>query len=65
MKKFQNFKCKIYPYYEKTEECLICLEKLIDNKIYITRCGHCYHKSCLQKYYKYSNDCPLCRKILK
>ena len=66
MKKFCNFKCKVYPCYEKSKECVICLENLSDKDIHITRCGHCYHVERIQKYYNYNNyECPLCRKKLQ
>ena len=43
-------------------ECSICLLKIKDNKIYkIKNCQHSFHKKCINKWKKTSNECPLCR----
>ncbi len=44
---------------KKTEECVICLERL-DSAI-ILSCNHIYHRSCIEQLFKYNNSCPLCR----
>lgn len=42
------------------ESCIICLED-IDCDFYITKCNHKFHLNCLNKWYKYKNNCPICR----
>ena len=46
-------------------KCSICLDKykVGEYKRKLT-CGHKFHKKCIDKWFKYSNDfrCPICRK---
>lgn len=45
--------------------CSICLD-IFKDEIYITSCGHTFHKSCIDDWYKlHSGKCPLCRQIDK
>jgi hypothetical protein len=39
------------------ETCAICFETSTNP----LKCGHCFHKECLEKWLKY-NSCPVCRK---
>ena len=46
--------------------CIICLENLISEKqndltIIILECNHIFHETCLIKWLKDHNNCPLCR----
>lgn len=49
--------------------CIICLENLIsekqndltENQIMILECNHIFHETCLIKWLKNHNNCPLCR----
>jgi len=45
------------------DECCICLDNLIDN-INTIKCGHKFHKHCIETWFKTSNSvkCPLCQK---
>lgn len=47
------------------EECPICLEifgELDDDSLFCTlRCGHSYHKKCLNDWLFKDNTCPNCR----
>jgi hypothetical protein len=43
----------------KTNECLICLEKLIYGRA-ILSCGHHYHSTCILKWFENKLTCPLC-----
>jgi hypothetical protein len=44
------------------EDCSICLDKMnISYKVYATRCGHYFHKSCIVDKVE---KCPLCRREL-
>ncbi|KAA0035774.1 E3 ubiquitin-protein ligase RNF181-like protein [Cucumis melo var. makuwa] len=54
---------------EKVEDlgdCSICLDELSCEKREVIRipCGHVYHESCIFKWLKNHNSCPLCRKPL-
>lgn len=51
-------------------DCIICLENIKDDDIFITKCCHYYHFKCFLKYIKYNLgkiqrknhiECPLCR----
>ena len=49
--------------------CYICLLKF-DNSISTSKCGHCFHTTCLEKMYqtieKYNLiKCPTCRQVNK
>ncbi len=42
-------------------ECSICLEN-IENDLFVTRCGHKFHKHCSEKLKENGhNKCPMCR----
>lgn len=52
--------------FKKNNKCSICLEKFTKQKhIFITICGHIFHKNCIQECIKFSNKCPYCRDIIK
>ena len=42
-------------------DCPICLGDIEQKDKVITNCNHIYHKQCLEKWYKVSHRCPLCR----
>ena len=49
----------------KNDECSICFKQMV-KEITLLKCGHCYHKDCIEKWYtvgmkKGKNTCPLCR----
>lgn len=43
-------------------DCSICTEQL--NDTVVTICNHRFHKTCLTKWEKLSQSCPLCRQHL-
>ena len=43
-----------------TYECPICLDTLKYN-IVTTYCNHQFHKECIELWYKYNHNCPICR----
>ena len=48
-------------------ECCICLERLFsaDTEVFITSCGHAFHKNCISNVTKGDNKkCPICREEL-
>jgi hypothetical protein len=44
-------------------ECDICCE-IIDNENKL-KCGHIFHKKCIDEWIHHSNTCPLCRREIK
>lgn len=45
-------------------ECCICTEDISTKTLHTTKCGHHYHKKCLNKWLKINNTCPMCRNEL-
>ena len=43
-------------------ECCICLEKTGDS---MSVCSHCFCYSCINRWYKKNNSCPICRDTLE
>jgi len=47
---------------EESDNCSICLENYNkDNIINVLKCGHKYHKDCIDDWINDNNNCPLCR----
>jgi len=42
-------------------DCSICFCEIEEKDKIITNCRHIYHKECLEKWFKISHRCPLCR----
>ena len=44
-------------------KCSICLDNLFSEKtdVSVPKCGHMYHKDCLENYMKIKKNCPNCR----
>ena len=58
---FNNELTKIRPItinHDPTEECCICMEEDCDC---YRSCGHKFHRSCLNTWYRSNFSCPLCR----
>jgi len=47
-----------------TDSCAICLDKLSKVDLFVTRCGHQYHGTCMIQNNKKKDNCPLCRGLL-
>jgi len=47
-----------------TDSCAICLDKLSNVDLFVTRCGHQYHGTCMIQHIKKKDNCPLCRGLL-
>ena len=42
-------------------ECLICLEEYYEGQqLTVIKCGHLYHKPCLDSWFLKKKTCPLC-----
>ena len=47
---------------EESDKCSICLENYKKNDIInVLKCGHKYHKNCIDDWINDNNNCPLCR----
>lgn len=44
------------------DECPICYDQI--NDLFITHCNHHFCNSCIHKWAKTKNSCPLCRSLL-
>jgi hypothetical protein len=51
-------------YFHYNENCCICLESPNEHKV-ITPCNHMFCNSCLGKWMKINNYCPVCKKEFK
>jgi hypothetical protein len=47
------------------QECCICLENIVDGVSVVLKCGHIFHKDCIDTNKQTSMDCPMCKKIVK
>ena len=45
-------------------ECPICFDNIIDIDKSVLKCNHMFHKECIDKWFKKSHCCPLCRDSL-
>ena len=42
-------------------ECIICYEEFSDDTVSL-RCGHFYHRDCINNWLDYKDSCPICRR---
>ena len=47
------------------EECVICFGDFRERDTIILRCGHFYHRNCINQWFNYRDTCPICRKSCK
>ena len=52
----ENKYIKIYD----TLECSICTVMFNDDKFILKKCGHIYHKKCIDEWFNKKNTCPIC-----
>ena len=45
--------------------CQICFKTILNDKLYKTKCNHCFHKKCIKEWLQYSNRCSSCHKFIK
>jgi len=48
----------------KTDDCPICMEDLHKTDLFVTRCGHQFHGTCMIRHIKLNDNCPMCRGVL-
>lgn len=47
------------------ETCTVCLEAVMNNqKCVLKKCGHSFHKKCIDRWTRRSNTCPKCRTVI-
>jgi hypothetical protein len=47
-------------------ECIICLNQFEKGQsLTLLKCGHIYHKSCLELWFNKKRTCPLCDILIK
>lgn len=44
-----------------TNECSICTDCILYPELVSTKCGHTFHRKCLNKWLNKNNVCPNCR----
>ena len=42
-------------------DCSICIDKIAENKLFITKCKHYFHIECISLWMKEDSRCPICR----
>ena len=62
IKKFKCEKCQKMKEFADGN-CTICHEEIMSD-ITVTSCGHSFHSTCLFKWFRQKNSCPLCREKL-
>jgi len=43
-------------------DCSICFDEIKEQDQKIIKCSHVFHEGCIDKWFKRSHQCPLCRK---
>ncbi len=46
-----------------TMDCSICFKEISEDQT-VLKCDHTFHKECIDKWFKQSHHCPLCRDSL-
>ena len=44
-------------------QCIICMEAL-DERALALPCAHTFHDSCIEKWLKKKNECPICKSVV-
>ena len=47
-----------------TNDCPICMDDLLQTDLFVTRCGHQFHGTCMIRHIKHNDTCPMCRGVL-
>jgi hypothetical protein len=48
----------------QTTDCPICMEDLKKTDLFVSRCGHQFHSTCMVVHLKVHDTCPMCRGVL-
>jgi hypothetical protein len=47
-----------------TDACPVCMEPLKKTDLFVSRCGHQFHSTCMIIHIKKHDNCPMCRGVL-
>ena len=48
----------------EAHDCPICMEDFQKTDVFVTRCGHQFHGTCMIRHIKQYDTCPMCRGVL-
>lgn len=48
----------------KQEDCPICYDAILRNDNRKLKCGHVFHKSCVDEWVSRKGTCPMCRAVI-
>jgi hypothetical protein len=48
----------------EARDCPICMEDFQKTDVFVTRCGHQFHGTCMIRHMKQHDNCPMCRGVL-
>lgn len=51
--------------YHTQYDCSICIDNILLKNLHTTSCGHTFHKECIYKWIRKTNNCPNCRNFLQ
>ena len=57
-------KVSLPKFFYLTEECSICFEDIYRENIFVTDCGHNFHKDCIEEALRLKSNCPNCRNVI-
>ena len=46
-------------------ECIICYYDFKEEDTVLLRCGHFFHRNCINQWLNYRDTCPICRKCCR
>ena len=49
---------------ENSLDCPICLEQISNETLVNTKCNHCFHQLCIDKWLSAKYNCPCCRSTI-
>ena len=49
---------------KEARDCPICMEDFQKTDVFVTRCGHQFHGTCMIRHIKQHDTCPMCRGVL-
>lgn len=48
----------------QSTECPICMDDLQKTDLFVSRCGHQFHSTCMVRHMRQNDNCPMCRGVL-
>ncbi len=48
----------------ETHDCPICMDNLKKTDLFVSRCGHQFHSTCMIQHMRNNDNCPMCRGVL-